>query len=371
MTRDEIRVLDMDQLEERAKAIAGEIENAEADALEILSEELTAIEERKGEIKAEAEETRAAMDAVIDGNGQEIETVKEERTMETIEKRNTPEYLDAWIANVKGTASVEQRALLTENATGGTIAVPVFVESEIQTAWENNEILQRVKKSYFKGNVRVGVEMSASGAVVHTEGGDPINPEELVLAYVSLIPQTIKKMVELSDETLDTDDSEVLARYIVDEITYQLAKKAAEDIVAMIMADANVSEVEAAGAAFATIDIITAEGNLAGDAEPVLITTRANAAALKAAVIGANYGYDPFDGLEVIYTSAAALGTDGYAIVADLSGIQCNFPNGYEPRIKVDETTNMDADMVRILGRLPVGMGIINYGKIVRIVDNK
>lgn len=366
MTNEEIRVLDMEQLEERAAEIASEVETADAEAVDTLSEELDVIEERKQEIRAEAEEKRAAIEAVIEGEGEEVEVSKEERTMTNIEVRNTPEYLDAWVENLKGMASEEQRALLTENATGGTVATPVYVEEQIQTAWEDNAILRGVKKTFFKGIVKVGVEVSASGATWHTEGGEAISPEELVLAYTELIPQTVKKLVEVSDEVLDFH-GEAMVDYLVDEINYQLAKAAADEIVGMIVADGNVSSYTAAGAALTTADLIMAEGDLAGEANPVVITTRAAAAALKAAALSGQYGYDPFDGMDVIYVDAAAI-TGALAIVADLSGIQANFPNGYEPRIKFDETTSMAADMVRILGRLPVGLGIINLGKVVKIV---
>lgn len=366
MTNEEIRVLDMEQLEERAAEIASEVETADAEAVDTLSEELDVIEERKQEIRAEAEEKRAAIEAVIEGKGEEVEVSKEERTMTNIEVRNTPEYLDAWVENLKGMATEEQRALLTTNADGGTVAVPVYVEEQIQTAWENNEILQRVKKSFFKGIVKVGVEVSASGALFHPEGGDPISPEELVLAYVELVPGTIKKLVEVSDEVLDLH-GEAMVDYLIDEINYQLAKRAAEAVVYNIVNNADVTSYTAAGAALTTADIIGAEGDLVGDANPVLITTRATAAALKAAALSANYGYDPFDGMEVIYVDSAAI-TGALAIVADLSGVQCNFPNGYEPRIKFDDMTKAAADMVQIIGRLPVGMGVINYGKVVKIV---
>ena len=365
MTKEEINALDMSQLEERAQAISEEVETAEEGALEALSEELDTIEERKSVIIAEAEEKRAAMDAVIEGEGEEVEKAEEREIMTSIEVRKTPEYLDAWVENLKGTASEEQRALLTENAEDGTVAVPVYVEERIETAWENNEILRRVKRSYFKGIVKVGVEVSASGAVVHEEGDDPISPEELVLKYVDLIPKTFKKMVEVTDEVLDT--SETIVDYLVDEITYQLAKAAADGIVAMLVADTDVTESTAAGASLTTADLITAEGQLTGDANPVVIMTRADAAALKAAALSASYGFDPFDGMEVIYTDSAAI-TGAMAIVADLSGVQANFPNGYDPRIKIDEMTKAAEDMVRIIGRLPIGAAVINYGKIVKIV---
>lgn len=360
MTREEILALDMADLEKRSLEIAEEVKTADSESLDTLSEELDAIEERKAIIKAEADEKRAAMEEVLSGKGEPIEEKQEERkTMDNKEIRKSAEYLDAWVENLKGRANEEQRTLLTTNAENGTIAVPTYVEDRIETAWESNEIIRRAKKSYFNGDLRVGFEASAEGAIAHEEGGAAINEENLVIGFVELSAMTFKKMVKYSTEVLDMR-GEAFVDYIVDEVEYQIAKTIGYGLIEKA-ASYNTplkQEYTAAGAALTTADIVGAEGMLAGDANPVLITTRANAAALKAAALSAHYGYDPFDGMEVVYVDAAAL--DGnLAVVADLSAWQVNFPNGDDVKFVFDEFTEAPADIVRVIGRVMAGVGVV------------
>lgn len=376
MTREEVMILDMEGCEERAAKIAEETRDASEEILAELSAELDMIEERKNIIKAEADEKRTAMEEVLKGEGEVIEEKQEERKMSDVKEiRSSKEYLDAWVENLKGRASEEQRALLTTNAgENGTIAVPTYVEDRIETAWESNEIVRRAKKSYFKGNLRVGFEASAEGAQEHQEGGQAITEEALEIEFVELIPATFKKMVKYSTEVLDMK-GEAFVDYIVDEIEYQMAKTIGDNAIKAAFSEASpLKQVyQAAGASLTTADIIGAEGLLAGDANPVLITTRANAAALKAAVLSAGYGYDPFDGMEVIYVDSAALtvsGSTALGVVADLSAWQINFPNGDDVKFIFDEYTDAPADIVRVIGRVMAGIGVVAPSKTVFIAPH-
>lgn len=368
MTREEVMILDMEGCEERAAKIAEETRDASEEILAELSAELDMIEERKNIIKAEAEEKRTAMEEVLAGEGEVIEEKQEERKMSDVKEiRSSKEYLNAWVENLKGRANEEQRALLTTGATGGTIAVPTYVEDRIETAWESNEIVRRAKKSYFKGNLKVGYEARAEGAQPHQEGGAAIEEEALVVGFTELVAGTFKKMVKYSTEVLDMK-GEAFVDYIVDEIEYQMAKTIGDAMIdiASSAPAAMKQTFTAAGASLTTADIIRAEGMLAGDANPVLITTRANAAALKAAALSAQYGFDPFDGMDVVYVDNAAL--DGkLAVVADLSAWQINFPNGDAVQFVFDEYTEAPADIVRVIGRIMVGMGVVSPQKTVLI----
>lgn len=373
MTKEEIMELNFEQVEERRSAIVEEIETADSEALDALNEELDAIEERKAVLKREADEKREAMKEVIEGDGEIVEEVKEEREiMEKIEIRNTPEYLDAWVENLKGRASEEQRALLTQNATpAGTIAVPSYVDDTIHTAWESDEILRRVRRTYYPGNLKVGYEASASAAAIHDEGGDPVAEETLTLGVVELIPVMTKKWISFSDEALDMR-GEAFVDYIVDEITHQIIMTIVGGVGNVMAASTLTQSVTMSGTSLTTADIIAAGGQLSGEASnPVVITTRANAAALKAAALNAGYAYDPFDGMEVLYTARLPLGAGGkqvHAFVADLSGIQANFPNGDEVKIKIDDITLAASDMVRVIGRLYVAMDVVAPGKVAAIL---
>lgn len=368
MTREEIMNLDMEALEERSKAIAEETREADIEKLEELNMELDNIEQRKNEIKAAAEETREAMQEVLDGAGETIEEeVKEERkTMTNVEIRKSPEYLDAWVENMKGRASEEQRALLTQNATDGTIAVPVYVDDTIHTAWENNEILRRMRKTYYPGNLRVGYEASAGAATPHDEGDEEVAEEELVLGVVEMIPVMIKKWISFSDEALDMRGEEFVD-YIVDEITDKIIKGVITNAEGVMLNSTLTASYTAAGTSLAAADIIGAEGLLGGEADaPAIITTRANAAALKAAALSAGFAYDPFDGMDVLYVSALPQGVLGF--VVDLSGVQANFPAGDDVKIKIDDLTLATSDLVKIIGRLYVAAGVVAPGKTVKIV---
>ena len=376
MTREEILALDMSDIEKRSLEIAEEVKTADSETLDALNAELDAIEERKQTIKAEAAEQRAKMAAVIEGEGETIDKPEQEerKTMDNKEIRKSAEYLDAWVENLKGRANEEQRTLLTTNVQSGTIAVPSYVEDRIETAWESNEIVRRAKKSYFKGNLKVGFEASAEGANLHQEGGQAISEENLVISFVELIPATFKKMVKYSTEVLDMK-GEAFVDYIVDEIEYQMAKTIGDGMVheAFGLNAPLVQFFTAAGASLTTADVVGAEGLLAGDANPVLITTRANAAALKAAVLGAGYGYDPFDGMDVVYVDAAALTNNGQTalgVVADLSAWQINFPDGDDVKFVFDEYTEAPADIVRVIGRVMAGIGIVAPYKTVVVVPH-
>ena len=107
----------------------------------------------------------------------------------------------------------------------------------------------------------------------------------------------------------------------------------------------------------------------------MLITTRATAAALKAAALSAGYAYDPFDGLEVVYVDASALsvvvgsGTvSASAVIADLSGWQINLPDGDQVKFKFDDLTEADADMIRVIGRLYAAMSVVSNKKTVALM---
>lgn len=373
MSKEEIYALDMSDLEKRSLEIAEEVKTADSETLDALSEELDAIEERKAILKAEAEEKRAAMTAVLEGEGKVIEETKQEerKTMSNREIRNTDEYRHAFMEYLKSNAELdklnaEQRALLTENATNGVIAVPVSVEERIRTAWENDEIMQRITRTFFKGNLKVGFEASATGATFHVEGGEAVDPQTLTISYTELIPQMAKKVVEVSDEVLANNDA--LEDYLYDELEYYIVKLVAGTAVAKIVASSYTASYTMAGATPSAADIIGAAGLLGGEASnPVVITTRPIYSAIKVAALEANYAYDPFDGMDVLFTDAANLGTASF-VVADLSAVHANFPEGDGVKFKFDDLTKADEDIVRIIGRLYVGIDVVAGGKTVKAV---
>lgn len=373
MTKEEIMELDSDAIEARCTEIAEAIEaKAEGTDFEALSQELDFISERKAAL---VEQKKADIEAVMEGEGSPVENIqiKEERTMDLKEIRSSEAYVNSFADYLKNNDDKECRKLLSENGSG-VVPVPVIVEDIVRTAWEREGIMSRVKKTYLKGNIKVGFEISADGAVIHTEGADAPSEEKLVLGVVTLVPASIKKWITISDEALDLT-GEAFLRYIYDELTYQIAKKAADTLIAKIVACGTVStNTPATNVAVAAISTNTISLGLIAQAiaelsdeaaNPVIIMNKATWASFKGVQADGNYGYDPFEGLDVVFNNSlpafsAATKGETFAIVGDLAvGAQANFPAGDEITIKFDDLSLAEADLVKIVGREYVGMGVV------------
>ena len=373
--------MSIDELLERRAAIAGEIEadGADLDALEAEVRGINSeLENRKNE-EAKKAELRAAVAA---GHGEVIKKLEPaERNIPTMEEiRSTHEYNVAYANYIKTGNDAECRALLTENVSG-TVPVASYVEGRVRTAWERDGITSRVRKTFLKGNVKIGYEISATGAVVHTEAANSaVTEEQLVLGIVSLVPQSIKKWISISDEVYDLAGEEFLD-YIYDELTYRIAKKLADAIIADIEACGTASTgslpaVPKITSTTVTLGLIAqAMAELSDEAaDPVVMMNKSTWGEFKKAQAAGNFGYDPFEGLPVVFNdtipafSAATTGVT-YAIVGDLGvGAQANFPNGQEIEIKFDDKTKMEYDLVRILGREFVGHAVVAPKAFVKIV---
>lgn len=354
-------------------APAEDEERASTEALEKRSAEL--MEERQtimAEIeKAEAaiaEEKRAMEEVIANKQTKEIEK-REEEKMADMEIRNTNEYINAYAEYLKSGDNAECRALLSENGSG-TVPVPEMVYDIVKTAWEREGIMARVKKAYLKGNIKVGFEISATGATVHTEGV-AVDEETLVLGVVELPAKSIKKWVSISDEALDLS-GEAFLRYIYDELTYQIAKKAADELIALIKAAGTASTTTAVAVPAIKVTslgmdtVAQAIAQLSDDAaNPTIMMNKLTWAEFKKVQYANGYGADPFEGLPVEFNntitaySAATTGVP-YVIVGDLEqGALANFPNGEDIQFKFDENTLATSDLVRVIGRQFVGLGIV------------
>ena len=370
----------VEELEARLAQLPDEIEKDDAD-LDAIDAEFKGITAELDARKAAAAKKAELRAAVATGAGAVItEIPKEERkTMTNAEVRASHEYNVAYANYIKTGNDAECRALLTENVSG-TVPVASYVEGRVRTAWEREGITSRVRKTFLKGNIKIGYEISASGAVVHTEAANSaVTEEQLVLGIVTLVPQSIKKWISISDEVYDLAGEEFLD-YIYDELTYRIAKKLADDIVADIEACGTASTGSLPAVPKITSTTVTlglvaqALAELSDEASnPVIMMNKSTWGAFKAVQAEGNYGYDPFEGLPVVFNdtiSAFSAATTGvtYAIVGDLGiGAQANFPNGQEIEIKFDDKTKMEYDLIRILGREYVGHAVVAPKAFVKI----
>lgn len=370
------------QLEERASGLSPLAETAEQSEIDARAKELADIEEKRAELLAKKEEleaTKRAAEKLAEnpGAGQEIKIEGREK-MEAKELRNSPEYIAAYAKAIKGD-DADLRSLLTENATGGVVPVPEFAEERIRTAWDSDEILNRVGKTYVKGNLKIGFEISGSEAVIHVEGDEAPDEEELVLGIVELIPQSIKKWITISDEVLDMKDEEFID-YIYDELGHKIAKAAADIVVAKISALPTTSTATAPAAATikeapSATTMVNAIAYLSDEAtDNVAIMNKLTWADFKSITTGDGYPLaDPFAGLVVLFNNSlpaysTASEDDVYAIVGDLaSGFRANFPNGEEIKIKMDDLSLAESDLVKFVGRKYVALEAVAPGRFTRI----
>lgn len=366
----EIKEMTVGELEERKAQIITELDAPEAD-LDALEEEARSIKDELENRKAEAAKKEEIRSQVASGAGEVVTKIEpEERKMPTVEEiRDSKEYINAFAEYIKTGDPTECRALLTENGSG-TVAVPTYVYEITKTAWNREGIMSRVRKAYLKGNLKVGFEISGDPAAVHTEG-QAVNEENLVLGIVNMVPETIKKWISVSDEVLDLRGTEFLD-YIYDELTYRIAKKAADQLVTKILACGTVSTTTCPSVASITVKtasmgtVAEAIAQLSDEAaNPVVIMNKLTWGAFKGIQYANNFAADPFEGLDVVFNdtikaySAATTG-DAYLLVGDLDqGALANFPNGDEIQFKFDELTLATSDLVRVIGRMPVAVGVV------------
>ena len=150
MSIDEIHGISAEECEARLAEIKTEM-NAEDANIEALSAEVDAIEERRKALIS-AEEQRKALAEKVANNviAPVIEERKEEKKMDNIEIRNSKAYVDAYARYIQTEDDAECRALLTENV-NGDVPVPDLVYGVVKTAWEKDDIMSLVTKTYIKG----------------------------------------------------------------------------------------------------------------------------------------------------------------------------------------------------------------------------
>lgn len=369
---------DLDAIETEMKAINAELEQrraakqAEEDALRAAEEDRRAEEAKRAEMRK----------LVAEGAGEPINIFKEERknAMDLKEIRKSPAYVDAWVNGFKTDNYAECRRILTDNALeaniaegDGTVPVPTLVEDRIRGMWENNEILRRIRRTYIRGNLEVSFEVSSTGAVVHQEGADEIDDEQLIIGTVKLVAISLKKTIPVSKQTLKLRGEEFLD-YIMDEFENKIMALLCEKIIDAITGAPTTSSTTQVGVpsieeSVVTLDIVAkALGELTNDnAQPVIIMNRRTHAAFRAAQLNANYAVDPYENLPVLYSSkvpAVGDATTGqkWLIVGDLSAVQANFPAGDQVDFIIDPYTGKKRNMVEVLGELLVAVGITEPG---------
>lgn len=359
------------EIEERLAAIKVEM-NAEGADLDALTNEVDELEARKAELTAEVEKRNALAGKIAAGQAGTV--VKDFPTenraaVDQREVRNSEKYINAYAEYIKTEDDTEVRTLLTENV-GGDIAVPDFVYDVVKTAWDSNEIMKYVTKTSLAGNLKVNFEISGTDAVIHTEGTGAVEEEELVEGIVTLIPAFVKKWISISDEVMAMRGRAFLD-YIYSELTHKIVKKLADMLVDKIVALPQIATKTSPSADKVTTapamgTVAEAIGHLSDEAnKPIIIMNKLTWSEFKKIQYANNYAVDPFEGLKVEFNNtlpaySAANTDDVYMIVGDLGqGALANFPEGDSIRFTFDELTRKKEDLVEVLGKEYVAVGVV------------
>lgn len=374
----------LEEINQRKIELRDEIENLEDETkVEEINQEIENLNSEAKELEKHNEETKAAKQMeerkIVP---KEIKTMEDRKMENNLEFRNSKEYIDAYADYVKGKKDEKElRALLSTNAgtvqgSSSTVEVPDMIYDVVKTAWNREELMSRVRRISVKGNLKVQFEVSGDEAQIHAEGGAAVTEESLVLGVVTLTPQSIKKWISISDEVLDMRSEEFL-NYIYDEITYRIAKKCADVLVAKIAAlpqnltansDGVYDKVSAAKVTTAPTLSAVSQGisNLSDEATRyTIVMNKLTYAKFKEVQYAAGFAIDPFEGIDVVYNNTlpaydAATAGQVYMILGDFDhGSLANFPDGEGTSMKYDDKTQMTSDLVRILGRRYVAVDAV------------
>lgn len=375
----DINLMTLEQIEERKAEIDQLLETDGAD-LDALKTESELLKTRKAELIAER---KAILEEVSQMQDEETTIIERgEKPMEKtlVEVLKSAEYEDAYARYIKTEDATEVRSLLSEMVDSGTVPVPTYLNERIMTAWDNSELFGRVNKSYIKGIIRQGFELSATGAAKHIEGDMDHLPseEELTIGVVEIKPVSLKKWISISDEVMDMTGRAFLD-YIYDEIEYRIVKLAEEEAIKIIKtlstsASASAVSVKNYSGEPAANLCIMAEALLTDEARnPVFIANKQTIAQFKSLMTADGYLINnPFNNMPVIaqnslpsYETASAGAV--YAIIGDLSAFRANFPNGTEVKFKFDDLSLAEKDLIKIVGRMYVGMNVVACDRFVLV----
>lgn len=385
----EIKEMKMEDIEARKLEITSMLDNPENIDIDALENEVNELEARANEIKEQAEKRNSLSTKIANGMAGKIveKDIKKENTaMEIRELRNRPEYLDAYVENLKGNKE-EMRALLTDFALNEnvgendtTLNVPTYIAEVSGKIWEDDKLLSRIRKVYLKGVLTEDVVISGTDAVEHEEGSAAVADEQLAVATVQVIAHMFKKTITITDE-LYSMRGQAFVDYLFAEFGGKIRQALQNYVLKMILAstaggpmaqNAVWRGTDTAQKAIGADDVLTAWSSLGDDADdPIVVMSKATYAKYRA--LRASTGQrleDVFEGLEVVVVNsidalAQEIYQGGYGegygepvIVGDFRGIIGNYPNGEEIQFVFDNITMAAEDKVRITGKVYAGFEI-------------
>ena len=375
--------MDLQEIETRMNEITSLLDSPESN-LEDLEKEIRSLKEQKRQILEDIEKRKMEEKEVIESAKVVDEFKERKKKMELRELLKSDAYIDAFAQYIKTGSAKAVRKLMTENALeanieegDGLVPVPTYLADRINTAWERNELIRRIPKTYFKGNYKEAFELSATNAVVHEEGADAPAEEQLTFGVVEVVNKNIKKWLKITDELMSLK-GQMFLDYVFDEIEYRISKEATNQLLSTIENAGTTDSATAIGVpvydgALNVNTILNASALLAEDATPIVICSRATYATIKGMTneVGDRVNADPFNGFEVVFAPVqdydAESSDQTYAILLDPRGAIVNLPDGDNVTIKVDDLSLAEYDLVKVVGKQMIGVGLAKPKHAVKI----
>ena len=232
----ELREMTIEQLEERKAAIAVELDAPEAD-LDALEAEARAIKEEMESRKAEEAKKAEIREAVASGAGEVVKTFESEEREKEMFGIETKEYRDAFMANLVGKATVEQRAILADNsAYGDGLSLPVGLDKDI---WDQvttaHPILADV--DIMRTGMAIKVTKMTPAAITKKMDSATSSEQTFTSAEVTLVGADYHTYVTISYAEAKMSQG-AMERFLVREVSDAIGEALAKDVFAKILSDA-------------------------------------------------------------------------------------------------------------------------------------
>lgn len=233
----EMKEMTIEQLDERKAAINAELDAPEAD-LDALDAEARAIKEELDNRKAAEAKKAELRKQVAEGAGEVIQKFETEERKE-MEKFgiDSKEYRDAFMANLVGQATVEQRAILADNsAYGDGLSLPVGLDTQI---WDQvttaHPILGDV--NVLRSGIAIKVTKMSPAAITKKMDSATSSEQTFTSAEVVLVGADYHTYVCLSYAEAKMSQG-AMESFLVKEVADAIGEALAKDVFARILSDA-------------------------------------------------------------------------------------------------------------------------------------
>lgn len=259
------------KLKEKRSAMQPLAQNADEQQIEQRAQEIAEIEEKEAELsrtvaRIAEEERQAAL--VSHGAGREVSTPSQRRSGPVT--RDSEEYRDAFLADLLGEATKEQRDALITTENG--IVLPTTIETKIWDLIHSAHPILNDITLFSTGTILTINQHKAitAGKAKKVAEGTANADEENTFTKIVLTGKDYSKNVELSYAEAKMTKG-AMEQYLVKEISADLGEEMAKDVFARIKSDLGSAAVTVKKDAKATYENLATAAGTASEASTLTV----------------------------------------------------------------------------------------------------